>query len=437
MPIIYIGLFVICIVVFVLFWQKYMTVNRINTMKNETKVVVNETKVVENETKVVVNEKEKVKSVYDIIEYNLFLFSRGEEDAVIELAKIYMYGMHPFFLPSKMEAGQICNFIMYSDLLSKSAKYKAKQIMNDLRYDDNVINDRQYYPLPSNIIDLLSIIESNLHKYQIVIKYTTAIAQEVQVQVQEFDDILINVDDFDIETQRALFAQYAGAGAGAGDSQNVHNHTVQNIINERLKIIDTHEDNIVDENMVNFQKYIESISSDLSTEEKNNIVRVMDSFTESKHSRYDKSEKDIFNIVWNRINNPVNKQNSENMKNVFAKNLASAVEDNYVVCSTGKIARMLGSLDAMDADNNIGILKPEWAIDNEMRHIASVIRSNVIDEAEETQKAEYENGTAVGDELISKMKDLLYKKLQEEYVQTNLIDNENMEMKYSELISGF
>lgn len=363
-------------------------------------------------------------SIYEALNKLLEAYGEGEEVAVIELARIYMFGLHPFFLPNKIAAGQICNFVIYGDQFSKVAKVKAKELFLDLKYADIPLQDRNYIPLPENPVETLANIKVKLPMVQMK-------AMNLPVQVQ--DDNFFNLDDIDIDTQAALFAQFAPPVQN--DAQNVHSSTVQHVANLRLQNI---EKDIGHINQGYSQSFFNWLStSDLSREQKDNVREVIASFSMLPHSRYGRSEKDVFETVWARVNAPVNRDRYEDMAKVFAESIASSLEHDHVVCSTGKIVRMIGSLDGMDAEPEKmgGDLKPEWALDAEMAGIASVIREEVLNKAPVCMQNAYNDGT---DTLLeNEMKKTLKDRLQKEYVDSSLLSQEAVDLKYDLLAEGF
>ena len=70
---------------------------------------------------------------------------------------------------------------------------------------------------------------------------------------------------------------------------------------------------------------------------------------------------------------------------MFIDNLNSGVEHNYVVCSTGKIMRMLSTLDIID--NKMPDLKPEWVIKQEIMQTIA----NTINKLSSKERKQYES----------------------------------------------
>lgn len=402
-----------CIAYYMLYKPKKKIMIKVNEkQKNTRNEKPKDTKLFENENP---------------IDVFLNKYKNGDEEAVIDLAKLYMYGVHPYYLPDKLAAGQICNFVIFNEIFSKVAKARANELFKDMTYSDYPLNDRTYLKLPENPVQILSEISPHLplHKMSIV---STA---PIQIDRDYIDDF-INLDDIDIETQETLFAQFAPVRKT--DSQNVHNSVVQNVASKRLDYIESINDYRADCEG-EFRSWLNG--QHVSNVDKENIYNVLNTLNDLPHSKYNKSEREVFNNVWQRINHPVNVHNREEMRKVFALSLSSAVEDGLVVCSTGKIVRMLGSLDAMDAEQDKlgGILRPEWAIDNELAEMASQIRNKRLSVISPSERLAYENGEnpIMEEQLRQEFKD----KLKIDYIDTSILSEDIANLKYEVFQSGF
>lgn len=166
------------------------------------------------------------------------------------------------------------------------------------------------------------------------------------------------------------------------DTQNVHDHGVTNILKSNIKKLNENkknDDDNVDDNIINI---IDSIIThpELSESVKANALTVIDNLNSTeKHSSYDITEKDALTLVWNKIN-----KNPDNIE-ILAKQLDSGIENGNIVCSTGKIARIIGTLDGIDSD--ITLSKPLWVIRDEIGTLAGkIMNSNVAN-----PKQEFEN----------------------------------------------
>ena len=163
------------------------------------------------------------------------------------------------------------------------------------------------------------------------------------------------------------------------DGQNVHDHTLQNIGKSIIKQLDDNTKKRNVQTIANFDINVKTLLKHVDPSKYTNITKVCNSLSTSIHSKYDKSEQDVFNLVWSKI------KHDDDLIIMFIENLDSSIEDDIVVCSTGKIMRMLSTLDVLDSQTPN--LKPEWMIREEI----SQIISNVIGNLSSKEKKQYES----------------------------------------------
>ena len=118
---------------------------------------------------------------------------------------------------------------------------------------------------------------------------------------------------------------------------------------------------------------------DLNQKKYPHVKRVCESLNNLIHSRFEKSEQDVFNLIWDKV------KSKNDSKELFLDGLNSGVEHGYVVCSTGKIMRMLSTLDIVD--DNVPNLKPEWVIKQEIMQTIG----NTINKLTKQEKTQYES----------------------------------------------
>jgi hypothetical protein len=123
------------------------------------------------------------------------------------------------------------------------------------------------------------------------------------------------------------------------------------------------------------------------------VLRTVDRAVE-RHSTLGVSEREALALVWSRIGELEDPAVRAGAVETLAKQLASAVEGGSVVCSTGKISRMVGALDGIDAE--AGVAKPLWAVREELGTLASAVRARVLASAPPEAAAGYESGSPRG-----------------------------------------
>jgi hypothetical protein len=202
------------------------------------------------------------------------------------------------------------------------------------------------------------------------------------------------------------------------DAQNVHDHGVSNILKSNINILKSNInilksnipqnvddskgnngnkgnndiDNKDDNKLIN--NIMDSISSHVELPEKikgNALLMITNLNDENIHSTYNITEIDALKMVWNKIESQENNEQKNNMIEILAKQLDSGIESGHNVCSSGKIARIIGTLDGIDDTMNTS--RPMWIIRDEISNIAGKIMNshsnNPKKEFENTIKHEY------------------------------------------------
>lgn len=141
------------------------------------------------------------------------------------------------------------------------------------------------------------------------------------------------------------------------------------------------------------------------------IQRVLRRFTNDAHARFDASDTDVFVAVVSKIQANPDAQKREDLMEILAKQLESAVERGQVVCSTGRIVRMLAVFDGIESSAQK--IVPEWALDQEFANLAAQVRNRVLDKAAAADRAGYENGTS--EKLTEVMVDTFEKEVRTAY----------------------
>lgn len=343
---------------------------------------------------------EKQDGVQALHHYVVAFQKHGYEDAIIEIAELYSYGLHPSVPPEKILAGRIFNYICHSQQFSQRSKDYAKYVLHNiapLMYDDT---DRSTGSnscfLPTNIVEIL-----------------TSVEPDVLICTEQHAPIVVIEDDHD--------ATIVITPPIVSDSQNVHDSELQNAAKKNIDVLYSSQDESDPRQVINA---IYQTHPKLSPKDKLNISLVLDSINDTNvHSKYGKTEMQILNAIWGRINSPVNNKNKDELIMSLADQLSSAVEHDTVVCSTGKIMRIVSSLEAIDLGNDIASLKPKWAIEREISEAAIKARSSVLSSHPKHLVNAYNNGDSEGDDLSRKMRDILENKCYNDYVKPGIIDS--------------
>jgi hypothetical protein len=165
---------------------------------------------------------------------------------------------------------------------------------------------------------------------------------------------------------------------------------------------------------------------------KRDARRVLDLVDDAPHSRVGVSQLDALRRVWNRIHSPVNAPQQADMKDGLVRMLASGVENGVPVCATGRLMRIVGTLDGTDAQDIVS-LKPSWAVNAELGNLSTAIRSRVLREASDADRKAYEsvdnNGGAAAQRLFDSMRDALVAKTRTDYVDSGIMTQSALDIR--------
>lgn len=126
------------------------------------------------------------------------------------------------------------------------------------------------------------------------------------------------------------------------DAQNVHDYGVTGTIANRIATL---------QNVDPIEACVESEvkNSFLDEDTKLDAIRVIQNLNDKIHSKFGISEQQALAKVWSKIHKDSSSPIAlEQHKELLFRQLASGVENGVVVCSTGKIARILGALDGTE-----------------------------------------------------------------------------------------
>ena len=176
------------------------------------------------------------------------------------------------------------------------------------------------------------------------------------------------------------------------DKQNVHDHSVAQTTKKNIRdiVAETtgHEfDNI---------ELVDSIMSELRQSGLSEAIladafRVLVSLVPDTIESIGCSQIDVLHAIKLKIDGVEDKRLKKNLFETLGKNLATAIERDHVVCSTGKIARIVSTLEGTDLVRNKAV--PIEVVRREIGQLASNIRDCVINEASPSQVVEYNTST--------------------------------------------
>ena len=317
-------------------------------------------------------------SAHNMLIHYLQALSYGYEECILLIGKLYANGLHPYYLPDKMVAAKIySNFSNFSETIKPWCQLNLQDIYKVSYQDLDVLrqNNIMYESLPSDITDQM-VNASN--KIRFIIPYKSVVDKRLFMKYD--DDELPNIKKLKPAKntpKKVSILTRLPKQVVYNDTQNVHDHSLQNIGNIIIDKLETNKS--TDPSSNNFNNNLSELLKDLNQKKYPHVKRVCESLNNLMHSRFEKSEQDVFNLIWDKV------KSKNDSKELFLDSLNSGVEHGYVVCSTGKIMRMLSTLDIVD--DNVPNLKPEWVIKQEIMQTIG----NTINKLTKQEKTQYES----------------------------------------------
>lgn len=351
---------------------------------------------------------------------NLLINSpEGNEEDVVNLAKIYHQGMHKFER-NLDEAENI-----YLRLSNKNIKQKTfVEVLEGIK---NIQKTRVYSWL-------------NLPIDHDPTKLPTDEPEPIPViQLEDTGDALIDNDDFNFNQiiQQFQFEDQEGIivfddffedngpvkrdAKEYNDLQNTHDNQVLNTIKISLdKLSDTIIQKNVNTSLQELKNYLNTLP------ENDKTIAAFDSLEAIENEREVLANVKLtvpqtFNLVWNRIHEPgrFDEEIQKNLRNTMYEELVSMQEHGMTVCNTGMMTRLVDTLNGVDEDVSI---KPAHAINEEMMIKSAKIRKDLMDEESDEEKELLDRGTSVNQEKFEKkLKDTIIVNLKKDYVDSGIV----------------
>jgi hypothetical protein len=335
------------------------------------------------------------------------------DEDVLNLAKIYHYGMHKFE-PDLNMAEKIYNTVIKEpksekgdaeakELLENIKKMKAYEWLNiPIDKPAQLMNDWEIPP--RNNRNNTTTIPHVLHR------------NGFDRMAELFETDFITWEDYVTEIAEPNFLEN-GTGNEPG-SQNVHDSQVLSTINSSIKKIQK-STRMIKNNTQTMAELSQFIGSKPNTDKKIDAIRSIESLKDEKLSSSDMSELELLTLVWNRIHEPINAEHVTDLKNNLFNELADIQEHGISVCSTGRFTRIIDTLNVVDPEVSI---KPTYAINEEMMSRASKIREELILKQPKERQLNLQKGLDFDQETYdTKEKEIIKDTLHKEYVVDNKI----------------
>ena len=194
------------------------------------------------------------------------------------------------------------------------------------------------------------------------------------------------------------------------DPQNIHDTTINKTVKHSIENIkkDTQIKHNFNEIIDMFNIEIQKLN--LSNNKLNNIKRVINNIRQdTTNSVYNKMKtSELVELVGNRIFNSEDKNYKDICINNLALELNDCIENDHVVCHIGIFNRVLNSLNYVDNFVNV---KSTNVLNDEMMNKCSLIRSTLDENM---------------DDFDNKLKEKIREELKKDYVDTNIITQDEL-----------
>lgn len=197
-----------------------------------------------------------------------------------------------------------------------------------------------------------------------------------------------------------------------GQSQNVHDHAVLEEATKAMQSLPASSENPGDGWRRLHSTLRGSACFDVSSQERKDALRVLDRMKSGiVHGRLGMTEEEALDRVMARIDDPINADRRDNLLETLIKSLATGVEDGEVVCSTGRIMRVVGALDGADA-GELFHLKSDHVVDEEVRHLVARTRDEALTELEGKDRMGYDEDDP---EVMERIRQVIRERVEREY----------------------
>lgn len=208
------------------------------------------------------------------------------------------------------------------------------------------------------------------------------------------------------------------------DRQNVHDHYMNKITRNNLDRLVQMYGAAPTDGAKRIARECLYADSELSDEQKAAALIAIDAFGDSR--QFDLTEEQVLWLVLQHV-----RRDRDLLHNLFLQ-LIDCNEDGFMVCTTGKISRVVsvvGDLPEFESPRNIYYIKAE------LETLAGKIRADVLAEITAEQRAAYESGD--DDRITERMTDAYLQAVRAEYCDRLGVDFDILEPHLQANMLGF
>lgn len=239
------------------------------------------------------------------------------------------------------------------------------------------------------------------------------------------------------------------------DSQNVHDSGLQKTFGSGFKFLQhsnrTNQKKIpqreVAEHIINFINKSKNIDPEVKDTAKlalEHIKKTNESISSINNAR----EMEILSQVFNRIYSADNKNNIDALKKNLVEQLADCFPKNsdgirHPVCAQGRAARIYSIFQGIDPKSDQLLLKPKWALKEEINGMAAKVRDSVLKSFPKDAQEAYNNdgGDNAYDknlaiEVTNKIKKEIRKKGKDDYVESGIMSMDDLNLQLQPILEN-
>lgn len=155
--------------------------------------------------------------------------------------------------------------------------------------------------------------------------------------------------------------------------------------------------------------------------------------TNSNISNLKMKETEILNLVFNRINQSSDPELRENLKETLVKELADAARGSATVCATGRVSRLVDTLNIIDPSTTI---KDSTTIRREMLNKASNVQQKIYTGLSNELKKDVDSGKETPEviEYENRVKKEITDTLRDDYVKSGIMKEDKFRLELDKWI---
>lgn len=322
----------------------------------------------------------------------------GDWSRVLAAADVYKNGAYPEYTPDEDMALRLYHVCASCPDGEVSGLGQARYI--ELRLEPVAAEDRRGRPLPRDPGDMIAgeaqerIARTPFERYQTPKRQRIGALERRRSPLQDAVDQIDRVtrfvagaagrlvggrDEAEATADLDLDLQLPPATPADGrhhrsDAQNVHDHGVAAGVRTSIKELSARHGAPTRRGCIEAVQRARHavLTSEEPEEEKLKALAVLEALTDHEHSALGASEQQVLALALKEIDAKPDAEARRDLAETLIKQLASGQERGMVVCSSGKISRIVGAFDGTGTFSSEA--RPLWAVREEMATLAARIR---------------------------------------------------------------